>query len=113
MARVLTRAKQRQQYRLNGEADAMQTDGAMAPCRVDPAPFIDYDDADDPVTYEAQVTCAGCPFLENCDERAKLERPAWGVWAGNVWGPSDTEDGRGRIVRRQRRRQIRALAQPA
>lgn len=110
MPRTLTPAKQRQQYLLNGEAERLQFDEqAVAPCKNDPAAFVDYDDPRDPIVFEAQVTCGGCPFVDICRERARLERPAWGVHGGEVWGRPD-ETGHGRIIRRQRRRQLEARA---
>lgn len=110
MPKVLTRAKQRQQYHLNGRADDMQTEGALAPCRTNPEAFIDYEDAEAPEVYEAQVTCVDCPFFDICRERARLDRPVWGVHAGEVWDGTKSPDGRGRIVRRMRRRQVAARA---
>lgn len=108
LPRTLTPAKQRAQYRLNGEAERLQFEQQeMAPCRADPAAFVDYDDPRAPEVYEAQVECATCPFVDVCRQRARLERPAWGVWAGEVWGKPG-EDGHGRIIRRQRRRQMTA-----
>lgn len=112
MPRTLTTEKQRQQYHLNGEAEALAFDEQRRPiCEDAPDAFTGYADPNDPVTYLAQVACASCPFLENCRARAMLERPAWGVWAGNVWDGMQAADGRGRIVRRQRRRQLAAYAE--
>ncbi len=105
MPRTLTPAKQRAQYQLNGDAERLQFEQqAVAPCRIDPAPFVDWDEPTEPQVYEAQVACIGCPFLTNCRDRARLERPEHGVWAGEVW------DG-GKIVRRARKRQMDAYAE--
>lgn len=110
MPRTLTPAKQRQQYHLNGEAERLQFEEQVsAPCRNDPAAFADYDDPRAPEVYEAQVTCGGCPFMDVCRARARLERPAWGVHGGEVWGAPDST-GHGRIIRRQRRSQLAARA---
>lgn len=108
MPKVLTAAKQRAQYQLNGRADDLQTDGAVAPCRANPGAFVDYDDIDAPEVYEAQVTCVGCEFFDICRERARLDKPAWGVHAGEVWDAGDSPDGRGRIVRRMLPKQVAA-----
>lgn len=97
MPRTLTPAKQRAQYALNGEAERLQFDEqATAPCRTDPAAFVDWEDPDEPAVFQAQVSCIGCEFIVNCRARARLERPDHGVWAAEVW------EG-GRIVRRSRR----------
>lgn len=105
MPRTLTPAKQRAQYHLNGEAERLQFDQqAVAPCRNDPGPWMDWDDPAEPATYEAQVTCISCPFVVACKARARLERPEHGVWAGEVW------EG-GKIVRRARRRQMAAYTE--
>lgn len=102
MPRTLTPAKQRAQYRLNGEAERLQFDEQVsAPCRDNPGPWMDWDSPDEERVFEAQMACNGCAFLEVCRERARLERPEYGVFAGEVW-----EDGR--IVRRARKRQQEA-----
>jgi hypothetical protein len=110
VARTLTPAKQRQQYHLNGEAERLQFDEQVsAPCRDDPAAFADYDDPEEQQVFEAQVTCGGCAFIDVCRARARLERPAWGVHGGEVWGDAD-DSGHGKVIRRQRRRQLDARA---
>lgn len=38
-----------------------------------------------PNRYIAEEKCAGCPFFAQCDVWSKVEKPAWGVYAGRVW----------------------------
>jgi hypothetical protein len=105
LPRTLTVAKQREQYRLNGEAERLQfEEQAVAPCRDNPGPWMDWEDRDEPQVFEAQVTCNDCEFIEVCRGRARLERPEHGVFAGEVW------EG-GKIVRRARRVQQRAYTE--
>lgn len=111
MPKPLTEAQQFEQWALNAEAEELQTElGRRAACYRNPAPFMDYEDRADPVVFEAQMACTGCDFLFNCRERARLEKPVWGVWGGEVWDGTHSSDGRGRIVRRARKRQIRGYA---
>lgn len=105
MPRTLTAEKQRTQYQLNGEAERLQFDDQQtAPCRDNPDPWMGWDDPDEQRVFEAQVSCAACPFLVVCRDRARLERPEYGVFAGEVWLG-------GKIVRRARRRQQRAYVE--
>lgn len=104
MPRTLTPANQRAQYRLNGEAERLQFEQqAKAPCRDNPGPWMEWDDPQEPQVYEAQMACIDCPFMAVCRDRARLERPEHGVHAGEVWSG-------GKIVRRARRRQMRAYS---
>lgn len=95
MPRVLTPAKQRAQYALNAEAERLQFEEQhIAACRVDPAPFMDWEDPQDALVIQAQLACEDCPFRANCKARARLEKPDHGVWAGDVYLE-------GRVVRRR------------
>lgn len=55
------------------------------------AEFVDYDEDDLPTAEEAYRLCHGdesmpkCPLLELCAVWAEQERPAYGVWAGEVF----------------------------
>lgn len=35
---------------------------------------------------EAQLACAGCPSMPECDIFRRLGHPGWGTWAGVVQG---------------------------
>lgn len=39
-----------------------------------------------PTDREAQLMCAGCPLIDICEQYAEEAHPAWGVWAGEVYG---------------------------
>lgn len=54
-------------------------------CQDRPAEFVDFDEDNLPTAEEAYRLCHGCPLLELCSVWAEQERPAWGVWAGEVW----------------------------
>lgn len=61
-------------------------------CQDRPAEFADFDEENLPTAEQAYRLCHGdglttpkCPLLELCSVWAEQERPAWGVWAGEVW----------------------------
>jgi hypothetical protein len=39
-----------------------------------------------PTDREAQIMCAGCPLAQLCSDYAEAAHPAWGVYAGRVYG---------------------------
>lgn len=39
-----------------------------------------------PSDRDAQLLCSGCPKFAKCDIVAETTHPAWGVWAGKVYG---------------------------
>lgn len=47
--------------------------------------WTDYTAANMPTPEKAADMCAGCPFFKACANTAAATRPAWGVWAGEVW----------------------------
>lgn len=108
MPKGVSAATQRRIYHLNGMVDDLVNDGQRGLCEDRADAFTDYEDPKDPVTYEAQVTCSACPLLLLCRERARIEKPAWGVHGGEVWSAENSPDGKGRIVRRQRVKQLSA-----
>lgn len=100
-------ATQRKIYHLNGTIDDLVVhEEQRGLCEGHAEAFTDYDDPRDPLTFQAQATCAACPLLLLCRDRARIEKPAHGVWGGEVWSNDGSPDGRGRIVRRQRVRQL-------
>jgi hypothetical protein len=101
-------ATQRRIYHLNGMIDDLLVAGVRGLCDAQPEAFIDYDDPRDPLTYQAQATCAACPLLLLCRERARIEKPVWGVHGGEVWSDEGSPDDKGRILRRQRVKQLSA-----
>lgn len=52
--------------------------------------YRDYDDpknlAGPPTDFEARVMCHGCPLFELCKDYADKGHPAFGVFAGKVYG---------------------------
>jgi len=48
--------------------------------------YSDYGDDSVPTQEDAELMCAGCPLLKQCEAFARLERPTHGVWAGQVYG---------------------------
>jgi hypothetical protein len=101
--RTISREKQARLNQLNGTIDSSVTEGDRGLCEGLEHAFIDYQTMAEPEVFEAQVMCASCPILAACRERARITRPAWGVYGGEVWRE-------GRIVRRQNVRQLRAYA---
>lgn len=99
---------QRRIYHLNGVVDDLVNGGQRGLCEGQHEAFTEYDDPRDPRTFEAQVTCSTCPLLLLCRERARIEKPAHGVWGGELWSNENSPDGKGRIVRRQRVKQLSA-----
>lgn len=63
---------------------ARDTGRGLPNCEGDPGPWMDYDE-NLPTAEEAYSLCDGCPLLAECGIYVELERPAWGVWAGDVW----------------------------
>lgn len=65
-------------------------EGVKRWCAANPDRWINYDDPDniyeEPTDEEAQLMCADCPLFQLCSDYAKVARPAFGVWAGNVYG---------------------------
>lgn len=55
-------------------------------CHGKPELYSDYDDDSIPTEEEAYALCFGCPLIELCAAFAEEEQPAWGVWAGEVFG---------------------------
>jgi hypothetical protein len=60
-------------------------DRARAKCYSNPAPYIDYDEGEDPRPIDAYRLCEGCPLMVECGRFAAAYRPPIGVWAGEVW----------------------------
>ena len=54
-------------------------------CEGRSAEFIDYDEADEPLSEVAYRMCDGCPMLVECARFANAYRPPVGVWGGQVW----------------------------
>lgn len=98
MPKGISRATQRRIYHLNGEADEKVNSGQRGLCEGQEDAFVGYETASESQVYQAQMLCNSCPLLLNCRARARIERPAWGVWGGEVWRD-------GKIVRRQRVKQ--------
>lgn len=52
--------------------------------------YRDYDNprnlAGVPTDFEAKLACTGCPLLELCSDYAEKARPAFGIWAGKLYG---------------------------
>jgi hypothetical protein len=70
----------------NAKLEKARNTGLGLPnCEDNPKPFMDYDDDDLPTSEEAATLCYGCPLLAECGLYVELERPVWGVWAGDVW----------------------------
>lgn len=59
-------------------------------CHGKEALFRDYDSPKNlggaPTDFEARVMCWGCPLFDLCSDYADKGHPAWGVWAGKVYG---------------------------
>lgn len=64
---------------------ARDTGKGLPNCEDNPGPYMDYDEDDLPTAEEAYDLCSGCPLLAECGLYAELERPAWGVHAGDVF----------------------------
>lgn len=47
--------------------------------------YVDYPEENRPSPGRAKIMCANCPLYELCNEFARLERPAHGVWGGHVY----------------------------
>lgn len=56
-----------------------------AKCKGRYSEFTDYTAATVPSDVEAAKMCAGCPLMKACANAAIIERPGWGVRAGQVW----------------------------
>lgn len=58
------------------------------PCREDPDKWDgwDRDGVPIPTPTEAKEWCADCPVLELCRDFARTERPAIGVYGGELYG---------------------------
>lgn len=48
------------------------------------AQYVDY--LKPPTRAEAVEMCEGCPLFDLCDAVSTNRKPAWGVWAGRVYG---------------------------
>lgn len=46
----------------------------------------EYSSDDLPTDRQAQIMCGDCKVFELCRKYAEVERPAWGVYAGRVYG---------------------------
>lgn len=64
---------------------ARNTGEGIPNCQDNPAPYADYDDDNLPSPEGAYMLCADCPLIAACGTFAELERPAWGVWASDVF----------------------------
>ena len=65
--------------------EARNTGKNLPNCEDNPGPYMDYDDDNPPTPEEAYELCYGCPLLELCSVYAELDRPAHGIWGGDVW----------------------------
>lgn len=65
---------------------AMVEEGIEPKCLGEEPSYIDYPPHSVPNMAMAAELCRGCPLLELCDEAARAKKPAWGVWAGQVYG---------------------------
>lgn len=64
---------------------ARNTGEGIPNCQDNPEPYADYDDDNLPSPEDAYMLCADCPLIAACGTFAELERPAWGVWASDVF----------------------------
>lgn len=64
---------------------ALDDSGKRTACRIDPAPYMDYDERTPPSAVEAAKLCAGCDVIEQCLAFAKVLKPKTGVWGGTVF----------------------------
>lgn len=103
MPRTISREKQARLNQLEGTIDALVTEGQRGLCQGLAFAFFEYKTMAEPQVFEAQVMCAECPLLMACREKARITRPVWGVYGGEVWRD-------GKIVRRQNVRQLAAYA---
>ena len=103
MPRTISREKQARLNQLEGIIDAKVTEGERGLCEGLGFAFFEYATMAEPQVFEAQVMCAECPLLAACREKARITRPVWGVYGGEVWRD-------GKIVRRQNVRQLAAYA---
>jgi hypothetical protein len=56
-----------------------------AKCADNPAPYIDYDENNQPSKNRAYLLCVDCPVLVECARFASASKPAIGVWGGEVY----------------------------
>lgn len=61
--------------------------------------YTDYDAFNVPSPGRAKMMCAGCPFIAQCAAFAEAEKPAWGVFGGNVYGRKLAETERREFMR--------------
>ena len=58
-------------------------------CKGAPELFVDYETLTGAAMAhaidDAKAICATCPFVEMCDEYARLVKPGHGVWGGKLW----------------------------
>jgi hypothetical protein len=52
-------------------------------CKDRPDEFVMYDIP--PTKDRAKALCAECPLLQMCGADARITKPGWGIWGGNVW----------------------------
>lgn len=64
---------------------AVDGDGPNPNCVGKPELFVDYPEDRLPSRQMAAMLCAGCPLIQACRSYAKADRPAHGVWGGQVW----------------------------
>ena len=77
--------------RFNTALEGARNTGESVPnCDGKPGLYSDYTEDDMPTGDEAFDLCYGCPLLGMCATFAELERPAWGVWAGDRWNMGET-----------------------
>lgn len=57
--------------------------------------YVDYPDDAIPTEGKAKMMCAECPFSKErggqCGTYAELEKPAWGVYDGHVYGRDNVD----------------------
>lgn len=69
---------------------ARNTGEGVPNCDGKPELYSDYPEDAMPTGDEAFDLCYGCPLMEQCATFAELERPAYGIWAGDRWVAGDT-----------------------
>ena len=75
--------------------------GVEIPCREDPDKWDgwDRDGVPIPTAADAQQWCEGCPVLEMCRDYARTERPAIGVYGGEIYGAGAVKAARAGITK--------------
>lgn len=65
----------------------------------DDTSYTDYDCFNVPSPGRAKMMCQTCPMLAKCAAFAEAEKPAWGVYGGNVYGRKLAETERREYMR--------------